>query len=622
LASVARVAPESSLLQLDREFDFFIPEQLDVSVGCRVAFQLGRAKTQHTGFVLEILESSEFATTELKAVLGPPVLTAEILKLARVVAKRQAVALGEILSSAVPDFMPRIELSLQQSAEPTDRKAEVASPATGELIESALKQLEPIVSKLGPPPNTGKHAYLCSVRPVDFAAEQFPDWALVFAAQALARLSRGQSALLITPEREESRLLERLFLRLGVAALDYGHKKAERYRSFRALLDGVPRIVIGNRAALYAPAAALGLICLFDDLDDSLRDQSSPYLHARELALMRDTDIVLASNYRSPDVARLVKIGYLEDHGSSLKPPPISFSEPGSRLDAASFQLLRQALELGPLLVLTPNRGNSSASFCADCNQRLRCQGCGGQIWSPTRGDHSCRLCKRPATSCPCGSTKIRPGRAGSERTTADLGRAFPGATVVEANATKKPAVRGRQIVVATPGSAPRISPGYAAVLVLDAEVWLSRETLRAEQLAIRDWQEAIALLAPGGRALLASVSPRLGKTISLQLLREHAAEQLDDLTALKLPPAVRIATVEGDRPVVLRAIAEAERAGADLIRLEGDGPARATLRFSFGEGIEVATALKTVALTATPRQVSGRARRGLKIVMDDQEAI
>lgn len=617
MPKIARVAPESNLLQLDREFDFFVPDHLDVSVGCRVGFRLGRAKTQHTGFVLDVIDSSEFASSELTAVFGPPVLTPEILKLARAVSKRQAVSLGEVLSIAVPDHMPRIEqtlnaVALEQGSRQNASKA----------FEAAYEELDPLLKRLQSPPNAGRHAYLSSVRPIEFRGELFPDWALVFAGSALARLIEGRSALLITPEREESLVLLRLFSLLDVIVIEYGPKKADRFRAFRTLLEGDPQIVVGNRSALYAPAANLGLVCLFDDLDDSLRDQSSPYLHARELALMRDTDVILAANYRSPDVARLVGIGYLQDHASSLKPPAISFSEPGTRLDAASFQLLRESLELGPLLVLTPNRGNSSASFCSGCNQRLRCKSCGGLIWSPTAGSHSCRLCRRPATSCPCGSTLIRPGRAGSERTTADLGRAFPGATVVEANAGKKPRVRGRQIVVATPGSAPRILTGYAAVLVLDAEVWLSRETLRAEQLAIRDWQEAIALLAPDGRALLASVSPRLGKTISLQILREHAAEQLEDLSALRLPPTVRVASLEGERAVVLRAVKDAEAAGAELLRIEGESDSRAVLRFSYSDGLAVATALKTVALTATPRQVSGRARRGLKIVMDDQEAI
>lgn len=612
------------MLQLDREFDFFIPEQLAVSVGCRVGFQLGRSKTQQTGFVIEILDSSEYATSELKTVFGPPMLMPAVLKLARLVAKRQAVALGEVLAAAIPDFMPRVETTLEQAHEqPSARSSDSDSSAKVRNSESeALTMLQPAVARLGAPQGTGKHAYLSSVSPVEFCGHNFPDWVLVFAAAAIQRLTNNQSTLIITPELDDSSLVMRVFELLGVPALNYGQKKADRYRAFRQLLKEEPGIVVGNRSALYAPAAALSLICLVDDLDDSLRDQASPYLHARELAMMRDTDLILAANYRSPDVARLVKMGYLADSGSNLKPPAISFSEPGNRLDAASFQLLRQALERGPLLVLTPHRGNSSASFCAVCSARLQCRSCGGLIWSPTKNEHSCRLCRRAATSCECGSTQIRPGRAGSERTAADLGRAFPGVAVVEANATKKPRVKGQLIVVATPGSAPRISPGYAAVLVLDAEVWLARETLRAEQLAIRDWQEAISLLAPGGRALLASVTPRLGKTISLQLMREHAAEQLTDLAALRLPPTVRIASVEGDRAVVLRAVAAAEEAGAELIRIGGEASAQASLRFSFSEGSAVALALKTVALTANPRQVSGRARRGLKIVMDDQEAI
>jgi primosomal protein N' (replication factor Y) (superfamily II helicase) len=609
------------LLQLDREFDFFVPDGLAVEAGSRVSFQLGRAKAKHFGFVTEVVTSSEFASSELLEVLGPPVLTNEILGLARQVAKRQAVALGEVLSAAVPDFMPKIEAQLL--AEPLAGGSPTPSDVEARL-SAALAQLQVLLAGVAPDLTPGKHAYLSSVRPIEFQGRLWPDWALVFARAAIERLQRAESALLIVPEREESKLVISLLeiLQIGDCTIEYQQKKADRYRSFRRLLDSGAQIVVGNRSALYAPAKNLSLICLFDDLDDSLRDQGSPYLHARELALMRDTDVILAANYRSPDIQRLVKIGYLQDNGSTLKPPSISYSESNTRLDAASFQLLRESLERGPLLVLLPNRGDSAAAFCGDCSQRLRCRRCGGLIWSPTKGSHECRLCHQPATSCACGSTKIRVGRPGSERTASELGRAFPGATVVEATANHKPRVRGKTIVVATPGSAPRLNEGYAAVLVLDADVWLSRETLRSEQLALRDWQEAISLLAPGGRALLAAVAPRLGKVVSLQLLREHALEQLADLSALRLPPAARVASIEGEREVVMRAAAAAEAAGAELLRLDGHEPTQGVLRFSYAQGPAVAEALKSIALTAAPRRVAGRARRGLKIVMDDQGAI
>ena len=55
---VARVIPESNLLQLDREFDFLVPEGTQLAVGARVAFKLGRAKKKHTGFVADVLDKS------------------------------------------------------------------------------------------------------------------------------------------------------------------------------------------------------------------------------------------------------------------------------------------------------------------------------------------------------------------------------------------------------------------------------------------------------------------------------------------------------------------------------------------------------------------------------------
>jgi primosomal protein N' (replication factor Y) len=66
----ARVVIESDLLQLDREFDFIIPQQLEEEVrfGQRVSFLLGRAKKEQSGFVIDILDESEFATTELVSI--------------------------------------------------------------------------------------------------------------------------------------------------------------------------------------------------------------------------------------------------------------------------------------------------------------------------------------------------------------------------------------------------------------------------------------------------------------------------------------------------------------------------------------------------------------------------
>lgn len=97
MARFARVVAESKLLQLDRQFDFVIPSELAESIqfGHRVSFFIGRSKTKQTGFVVELLEASEYATSSLVEILGDrPVLTKEIYGFARDVANRQCVALG------------------------------------------------------------------------------------------------------------------------------------------------------------------------------------------------------------------------------------------------------------------------------------------------------------------------------------------------------------------------------------------------------------------------------------------------------------------------------------------------------------------------------------------------
>lgn len=613
---VARVIPESNLLQLDREFDFLVPAGLAVTFGSRVAFKLGRAKKKYTGFVAGVLEQSEHATAPIDAVLGEPVLTAEVLELAKKVAARQCVALGEVLSHAIPDYMPQIaKLEPLQTIAKPDAAALAAALAE---IEAALER--------APDPISGAGAtYLSALRPIQFRNRNLPDWALIFAHHAIAALAQNRGSILVAPEAEEVAVLEQLLGDLGLSAAVVNYqqpKKAERFRRFQQILTG-PAIVIGARSALYAPVVNLGFLGLFDDLDESLSDQSAPYLHARELALLRAVPTLFAANYRSPDLQRLVNLGYLQDQRHRAKPPAIAFTNPGTRLDSAAYRLLRESLTEGPMLVLLPNRGESPAAYCANCSARLGCQSCGGLIWAPTAGHFSCRICGLDAASCSaCGVMKPRQGRAGSSRTAAELGRAFPGATVVEVSGGKRLKPKPNQIVVATPGSAPRTQHGYLAVVILDPEVWLARETLRAEQYAVRDWQEALALLSPTGRAVISGVGPRLGTTLSLQLLVEHAETQLAELSALRLPPSTRLATLEGAREVVVEAVAAAEGVGAELIRMRGDQHCEAVLRFSYSLGSAVAQALKPIALRAAPRAVGASIRRGLKIVMDDQRAL
>ncbi len=612
MSRYARVIVESDLVQLDREFDFIIPDALhaSIAIGQRVKFPLGRTKKPQSGFVIDLMDISTFASSELIEIVDPAVvLKADVYDFCKQVANRQCVATGELLQTAIPDHMPRIELPQIQSSP-------LRSPNYPDQVRLYDKRT----------------ALLTSARSITHNDYRAADWCWSFLANAHQVLATGKSTILIVPELDQVHQLVDLAeaIGLGDKVVKYvpATKKSERFLAFRQVLDAQNLIVIGTRSAIYAPVTNLGLIALFDDADDALRDQGSPVTHARELAIMRavsGANLLLAANYRSLEVQRLVEIGYLQDEAIPIQPPRISFSEPGVRVDTASFKLIRESLDQGPVLVLIPRKGESASIYCAGCDSRLKCSKCGGPVWEPSSGKFQCRICKAFAFGCKdCGSNQTRRGRTGSTRTVAEIGAAFPGDFVSEATADKKPGriKSKRHIVIATPGSAPRVPNGYSAVVVLDTDVWLAMPLIRAEQTAIRDWMEAIELLSDTGRAHLTGLNPELGTAISLGQHRALASKSLSDLGKLSLPPTVRVVQLESDPQTISSAIEQLTEIGAVSLRSDLSENASALIRFSYSQGPEVSAKLRALALKTNARIVGGNKRRGLRIVMDDPVAL
>jgi primosomal protein N' (replication factor Y) len=606
----ARVVVESDLLQLDREFDFIIPPELEEEIrfGQRVSFVFGRAKKQQSGFVVEILENSEFAKTALTSITSnAQVLTSDLLEFCKMVALRQCVALGEILKAAIPDHMPRAALY-----------------GLGEL--SAIQPPEQFI-KIDRPLSV-RSALLSSARTVFALGSHYPDWALAFIYQAQLVLQQNKSVILIVPETTDIKVLTEIAQKLDlggyVVEMGPGAKKSARYKAFHQALSEPVSLVIGTRSAIYAPVQNLGLIALFDDLDESLKEQGSPFTHARELALMRagtKVQLLFAANYRSVEIQRLVSIGYLSDHTIALPPPRISFTEPGSRVDETAFRLIREQLQKGPVLILMPRKGSSAAVFCKACDEKLRCSSCGGWIWEPRANRFECRICKVETQSCQsCQSASFRKGRTGSNRTVSELGKAFPQVAISEATFDQQPSsIKSKnQIIVATPGAAPRVANGYSGVVVLDPDVWLSMQSMRAELNAIRDWQEAIELMRPDGRAVIAGLGQGLGMPLSLQQHRELASGALRELTLLKLPPVVRVCLLTGSPETITEALEIASNLGATILRTEM-ATAEALISFSYNLGPELSRELRALALRTNARLVGANRRRGLRIAMDDQ---
>ncbi|MEV8215627.1 primosomal protein N' [Leifsonia sp. NPDC077715] len=694
-ARVARVVIDSPLPQLDHLFDYAIPEELaDAAVpGVRVRVPLRSAGRVADGYLVEVGDPDdafEGTLSPIEAVVSPArVLTPEVWRLARRLADRSAGTASDILRLAVPGRMVRVEkawlaarsASSGESMSPSDADGDQMSPPDGaDVPDGASIAAVPVVPVRGYGERVLEDAVARDERIALRAIPRLvplPDgswvgeWAVTLAALAADCWRGGRTAIIAVPDHRD---LEQLAAALAAVAppeavvrADAGQANADRYRGFLEALSG-PRIVIGNRSVVYAPASRLGLLVVWEDSDPLHAEPLSPYVHTRDAALVRQElegcALVLSGNIRSVEAQRLVELGWLRDFGperaitpkivltaNQQAPEPMARA---ARIPSTAWRTAREALDgsserpRGPVLVQVARPGYAPMIACANCGQAARCTYCKGPLHQTRAGaPPSCTVCGRLATDWQCEHCEHRRFRMttiGSGRTAEELGRAFPGTRVILADGDH-PVQRigsGPALVVATRGAEPIAEGGYQAVLLLDGERMLARESLHVAEDCLRWWQSAAGLAAPGAPTVLVGVSGPLARDFATGRLVEFAHAELVDRRELRFPPAVRLASVTGAEATVtevLRAVdasllidvlgpAPVEPDGASA-RRAGPDQVRAVLRFEYAHGANVAAAVRAaVVKNATRRRRAPAGRPGyrpapsLRVRFDDPEIL
>ncbi|MGW5382765.1 primosomal protein N' [Nocardia sp. NPDC003963] len=426
------------------------------------------------------------------------------------------------------------------------------------------------------------------------------DWARRLAELAAVVAAGGRSAILMVPDqRDLDRVLRECERLVGDSAvgLSAGLGPAARYRRWLAVLRGTARVVVGTRSAVFAPAADLGLVAIWDDGDDTYAEPRAPYPHAREVAMLRAHDtgaaFVAAGFARTAEIQAVVESGWAHDllaDRATLRAAAPRISAPGDtdaalerdpmaraiRIPAAAFAAARRALAAGSgVLVQVPRRGYVPALACTTCRTPARCRRCVGPLSLPgsdrTAADpgaaHSpvCRWCGRTeaAFRCPaCGGRVLRAVVIGAARTAEELGRAFPGVPIRGSSgaALLDTVPPGPQVVVATVGAEPLLDGGYGVGLLLDSWALLGRADLRAAEDTLRRWLSAAALVRPDGQVLVMA-DPTV-PTVQALLRWDpagHASAELAQRTEVGFPPAVRMAAVDGTPDGISGLLAAAE---------------------------------------------------------------
>jgi len=582
---VAAVVVDTGLPHLDRVFEYGVPAELseDAQPGSRVRVRF--AGRDLDGFVVERRARADHPgrLAEIRRVVSPePVLTPEILTLARAVADRNAGVLGDVLRLAVPKRHAAAERALDKAG----RAMSPLVPAPEPGPWSGYPAGEALLRRIG----AGEAPAAAWMALPGRSAEE--DWPAALAVAAVSAVAAGRGALVVVPDhRDVDRVDRELTARLGPGQhvrLTADQGPQARYTAWLKVRRGHVRCVVGTRAAAFAPLHDLGLVAWWDDGDDLLEEPRAPYPHVRDILTLRAEQsgaaLVAGGFARSVPVQQRIEEGTLV----AVQPTPdaVRSAAPrvlvaGDDLDRAgpaalarlpplAWRTAKAALDRGPVLVQVPRRGYLPSLACQHCREPARCATCHGPMGMSAGGSvPTCRWCGATygpqGFVCPeCDGRELRSTVVGARRTAEELGRAFPGVPVRTSGSGEVLASVGPEpaLVIATPGAEPVAEGGYAATLLLDGWALLDRSGLDAAVEALRRWVGAAALTrpAPGGGVVVLAGTPTHTTIPAVEALVRWdpawlASRELAERVELALPPAVTMAQVVGPRTPLVAAV-------------------------------------------------------------------
>lgn len=629
---VARVVVDTPLPHLDRLFDYRIPAELSdqVRFGVRVRVRFAGRRTD--AWVLQRASTSdhrgELAAVERVVGTVAP-LTPRTAGLVRAVADRSAGSFADVMRLAVPPRHAR--------------------------AETAPVRRAPVAPAAAPAPSTGWSNYRAGSPLLDAVAAGRPAravWSALPGEQWTARLAEavevavrsGRGAIVVVPDaRDLLRLEPAVAARVGAHAMvslsaQLGPER--RYRRWLAARRGEVRVVLGTRAAAYAPVVNLGLVVIWDDADDLHAEPRAPYPHVREVlglrSAMEGAALIIGGHARSVEAQHLLETGWAHEviadravvrakaprvvvagDDAELARDPAARS---ARLPTLAWRTAHTALADGrPVLIQVPRRGYVPALGCSRDHIPARCAHCHGPLSLAGAGAVPvCRWCARSATGwrCPrCGGGRLQAMVTGAARTAEELGRAFPG-TVVKtsgAGAVLTEVEAAPALVVATPGAEPVAVGGYGAALLLDGWALLGRPDLRAAEEAVRRWSNAIALVAAEGTVVV-TADPAVPAVQALVRWDPagFAARELAERAELGFPPTARVAGLTGPSAAVAELLSEAVLPGEHTligpVEVAG-GAVRVLVIVPLEHGVALAAALKAAAAVRSARKASDPVR-------------
>lgn len=279
----------------------------------------------------------------------------------------------------------------------------------------------------------------------------------VFFEAVADTLRAGRQALILLPEIAlTSTFLTRFTKRFGTRPAEWHSDMtpAQRARTWRGVLNGDVRVVLGARSALFLPFRELGLVVLDEEHDGAFKQYEGVNYHARDMAVVRakfaEARVILSSatpsveSRNNANQGRYRHVLLTSRFAEAVMPDiaPIDMrEEPPEKGQWIAPKLAREVfatLDRGEQALLFLNRrGYAPLTLCKACGHQYQCPDCSAWLVEHRfRGVLMCHHCgheQRVPKSCgACGAVEsLVPIGPGIERVAEEAAERFPGARMV-----------------------------------------------------------------------------------------------------------------------------------------------------------------------------------------------
>jgi primosomal protein N' (replication factor Y) (superfamily II helicase) len=252
-------------------------------------------------------------------------------------------------------------------------------------------------------------------------------------------LLSGQQVLILVPEIGLTpQLLDRFRKRFSAPmVVIHSHlNDSERQQAWQFAHDGIAKLVIGTRTAVFTPMPHLGLIIIDEEHDTSLKQMEGVRYSARDTALVRaqalNVPIILGS--ATPSLESLnnclnQKYTKLVLPNRAISKSKLHFNIMDIRnkqlvngLTSETLSIIKQHLSQGnQVLVFINRRGFSPVLLCHQCGWMADCKACDSHLTYHQSINklicHHCGLSQFVPTTCKtCQSHSMIPIGAGTQR--------------------------------------------------------------------------------------------------------------------------------------------------------------------------------------------------------------